>query len=273
MSMLWEDPKEKNHSFVAFPRWIADLYREKKISQSEFLVYVWIRLDSDVYGKTRTSFADLTYDLFRGKIKSNTVDKVVLALRKKKLIYYEKMQGKKGGTFIIYNDEILLKGGQRTSIDHRFSGEENTVFSQKSSMQIQKSSKPHCFMNKTNIQDNERDQFRSVHNENEIEKKNEIKIDDSIFQSLTSDENSLCLKIGDDLGEKNLNFLKMLLGQHGFQILNNAYEQYIKDKDSGKIIGEPREHFRNLVVNLKSHKITTNEDTKQHKADDTHEVF
>src|SRR3989338_5038377 len=104
------------------PRYIAEDYLNKKLTRSELILCLWLRSIADIFGFTSTSVTALRDDMFPN-VETNTVQKLLLSLRKKRYIHFRNHQGRRG-TFRIESDEWLMKDKGFKSIAHHFTQNE-----------------------------------------------------------------------------------------------------------------------------------------------------
>lgn len=95
------------NSFVILHRKIAADRRNKKISRNEYLVYVWLRNNANPYGISVTSLSDLNNDIFDGHTTTNSLNKIMLSLKKKRYLYYERRVGSRGSFDVKFPDFLL----------------------------------------------------------------------------------------------------------------------------------------------------------------------
>lgn len=95
------------NSYVILHRKIAEDRRNKKISRNEYLVYVWLRNNANPYGISVTSLSDLNNDIFDGRTTTNSLNKIMLSLKKKRYLYYERRVGSRGSFNVKFPDFLL----------------------------------------------------------------------------------------------------------------------------------------------------------------------
>lgn len=93
--------------FVIFPQFILDDLWTGKITASEYITYGYIRHQGDIKGVASISLDDIAENLFEGRLEINTINKILIKLKKKKYIYYEERRGKKGKYRIEFDYWIL----------------------------------------------------------------------------------------------------------------------------------------------------------------------
>lgn len=181
MNINIKEKKYKSEGWVNFPRYITSLFREGIINLAERNLYVWARLNANPYGIYSTSIEQLAFDVFNGKKTGNYINKLLISLKKKGLIWYKRRQGFKG-TFEIHFDDFLTPKGLR-SLDSCFkdeivsSGEVLESSQNKDSVQsevereIQKIKEKYSFLKSKFSVPSENNGFRSYHKDNDNENK------------------------------------------------------------------------------------------------------
>ena len=108
-------------SWVNMPRYIREMFHEGFLDRLEYFVCLHLRMKMDMYGKCTTSFAEIRDDLNIGFGEGgiNQVNAIFLKLKKRRLIWYEKRQGKRG-SFIVRHHDAFLPGGHMTSLNKYF---------------------------------------------------------------------------------------------------------------------------------------------------------
>ena len=114
--------QNKLSDWVIFPRQLTFDFIEGRMKPAEFLLHCALRGRGDPYGNLRTSLSDIRYDVFKGKGSDNYVNRLLISLKKKKYLYFERRSGRKGSFVVSFGDWILSDGSVR-SLDHLFSGE------------------------------------------------------------------------------------------------------------------------------------------------------
>ncbi len=100
-------------SYNTTPHYIAADYRSGKLKLNELVLLLWLRATGNPYGFVITSLDALRDDIFP-ELKKNTVNTILLGLRKKRYAFYELRQGR-GGSFDIRLDHWLTpKNGYQT---------------------------------------------------------------------------------------------------------------------------------------------------------------
>jgi len=121
---------QKLANYVIFQRKIAADYRDEIINKDEFLIYTWLRLNADPYGISVTSLSSLGQDLFGKEKTENSINKLLLSLKRKKFLFYKKRTGSRG-SFRIHFGGFILPTKAITSLDKLFEEEEKANSMQK----------------------------------------------------------------------------------------------------------------------------------------------
>lgn len=256
---------EKLENFVIFQRKLAADYRNRIITLDEFNVYVWLRLNANPYGISVTSLSSLSDDLFRAKKSENQMNKVLLSLKKKRFVYYQKRTGCRG-SFEVRLGDFLLPTKKITSLDKLFEAEEGrggniTEGSLKSEL-VQSFDTPS--QNLSAIKNDIKalvssfsvgSDGRGSNNDTDTNKNNDknrsavvsFKKEDIYTKSFkpTSYEEQKCLEVALDLGEKKMNFILSVYHRYGFPVIEEALRTY-NDRVTHTIESKPA--FFNSIV-------------------------
>lgn len=131
--------KGKLSNWVLFPRQIAQGLMDGKLTLAEFTLLCALRGRSDPYGKLRTSYSDIKYDIYKGKKTENYTNKLMLALKKKQYLYFERHSGFRGSFDIEFGD-LILPSKDIKSLGHFFSkGSDGLIINQNKSTAEEKS--------------------------------------------------------------------------------------------------------------------------------------
>lgn len=114
--------QERLSSFVPFPRQILHDFLDNKLTLNEFFVYVYIRLSADPYGIATISLEDVLSDVLRGRVSHNYCNKILLALRRKRWVYYRGRAGRRG-SFRVHLGDWILPDKNIKQLDSFFGGD------------------------------------------------------------------------------------------------------------------------------------------------------
>lgn len=219
--------KQGLEPFIPFPRALASDLRDGKITLDEFGVYNWIRLNVDPYGKAVMSLSDIYNDAFPN-LSINYVNKILLRLKKKRYIYYENRQGRRG-SFDIHVGEIRLPHGGVKTLDQFFECDDDRLseelptkpseVSQKLEAPSQKLQEAKDQLIKAFTWPNDEHPVRSHYNENE--KENNIENDLAIIQKISQ---------GTELGQGEI---EAFIQKHGRGAISAAYGLFKADPSGG----------------------------------------
>jgi hypothetical protein len=280
---MWKitDKKPEGHDdFIRLPRRLMSDLLNGKINLQEFVVIIWLFLITNPHnGKYHTSCPGLVSDLkriFAGyKDKENKANKILLALKRKKYIWFPKHQGSRS-SFEGVIDKYPLSSGKYIDVSGWL--EENNSRSEKESLaevgqsngridadfktdqQKLKEAKNHlikrfCMLPENNF-------GRSVNNDtknnNIIDNKNifnrssfpaykkEIIPTEEFFPHTWEEEQ--CKKIAKSLGESDMRFILSCLKKYGIHHIERAWGIF-KEIPSAKI-QNPRKYFNKLIRKL-----------------------
>jgi len=91
-----ENKSNRLENYVIMPRQIVSDFRNGKITKAERDVLVWVRMTGNPYGKCSTSLDDLAKEAFTGGVGKNYANKILLALKSKKYLFYSSRKGRRG---------------------------------------------------------------------------------------------------------------------------------------------------------------------------------
>lgn len=239
--------QEKLKNFVIFPRKIAFDLREGLITRDEFLIYAWLRLTANPYGKSVTSLSNLSDDLFGSGKTENYMNKLLLSLKSKRFIYYKKRSGRRG-TFEVLLADFLTPTKAITNLDKYFEKDgvrglgtgigaseseveqslespsqrletiNDDIWSTVSALSL--NHKARGFNNDTDNDKNKEKNRREV-----VSFKREKNIKTEEFKP-NSFEEQLCLRVALDLGEKKMNFILSILDRYGSPVIEKSWKTY-----------------------------------------------
>ena len=258
------------------------LYRKKVISRNEYFMYLHLRLNCSPYGVAVTSISDINNDVFGGKVSGNYVNKLLLSLRGKKLIWYQDRQGSKGSFEVNFGDFIMPNNIIRT-LDKYFNPE--MVTSEDSTNSPNQSEvKPEVEAASHKLEKQKDDilsmfsfpfkpnQVRGYNTDTHTHKKkdnNTLNISYDIlraakppfnklnnrnlltnngFYPQNKDEERIWL-IAQEVEEQDMKFLLSVLDKHGLKVIEQAYKHFDELKTKEKI-DNPAAYINNIIRRL-----------------------
>lgn len=272
------DNQKKIKNWIIFQRDILSLYRKKTISRNEYFTYLHLRLNCTPYGIAVTSISDINNDVFSGKVSDNYVNKILLSLRSKKLVWYENRQGSRGSFEVNFGDFIMPNGSIRT-LEKYFNPDAVTsedITGGQSGSEVKPEVNPTSHKFEKQKDDllsmfsllSEPRQVRSYNTDTYKKKENNtLNISNDIlrvkpllnklnnrnlltngFYPQNSDEERIWL-IAQEVGEEDMKFLLSTLNKHGLSVIERAYKQYeeltVKEK-----IEKPAAYLNNIIQRL-----------------------
>lgn len=239
--------KGKIRNWVNFQRDILSLYHDKAITRHEYLVYLHLRLSCNPYGTATTSINDINNDIFGGKVSNNYVNKILLSLRSKKLIWYKDRQGVRGsfevqfGDFILPTEQIKTLGKYFEPQQVTSDSQSETIVKSEPTPQVNNVSQRlnvlKSELNKSFSMPKQNYQVRGYNNDTDTQNKNktydksELKTFDNFgnrnlltdyFCPRNSDE-EIAWKIAKDLDEKDMRFVISRLNKYGLHVIEKAW--------------------------------------------------
>lgn len=261
--------------YNSVPHYIAEDFRNGELKLNEMLMLLWLRAIGNPYGIAITSLSELKEDIFPD-LKKNTVNTILLELRKKRYVFYEMRQGRKGSFNIHLNHWQMPKGGYKTL--HKFFPDDNDQLgnqnnqegknnypqansseaSQKFEGQNQKLMEQKRSLANRFSMGGDTTEIRSYHNEHDNEKENKNELFGASFKgTLTNDfhptngEEIRCKVVAQELGEEYINPILGVLRTDGFWIIEKAWEVYETDTTNGKQITNPAAYFFGIVKRIR----------------------
>lgn len=261
-----DNKENKLANWIPFPRKISSDFRNGVITLSEMQVYNWLRLNANPYGITITSLSDITIDLFKGRKSENSINKILLALKRKKCLYYKRRTGSRG-SFEVRFGEFILPTGQINTLDRFFEDEESRTFDLQSG--INEAEQEQTFGCECQNFNDLKSKIKSVafafsvntdgrtsnidnDKENNISTSIKAKTKLSDFEPRNLDE-QLCLNIASSLKERNINFMLSAFHNYGRDTIEKVWRIF-KEHESKTAIKNRGAYFNSLIK-----RITNNE--------------
>lgn len=272
--------------FLRLGRYIMHDYLDGKISYEEMIIIIWLQLCANPHiGKCKVSYDGLAKDL-SGLVKNrnkhnkkNFINKIMLALKRKKYISYTSQQGRRS-SFEVLLGNYPLSSGDFTNIENVFldsesrSGIRNTsnieaenvveADEEKQELEISIDDVAEQYFNKTQTV-----KSRSLNNENKNNnlipsdtiKGNDTDVSLEVLDYLpkNSDEEK-CKKIALSLKEKDMKFILFCLKKFGINLIEKAYEETGRDFENGISIKNKGAYF-----NARIHKLAKKEKTQENE--------
>lgn len=265
---------KKKFEYIPVPRYILSDYRARKLIRSEFWLYVWIRLNANLFGRATVTIAGLRDDVFphlKGKAGENTVTKYLTSLKRKKYLYYPDRQGRRGSFEVQLND-WLGKGGvvftldkpisnKPVSVDQSHRAEPPPEVSQKSEAIIQNLEPLKQQLAQTLSADRPSLQFRTSNTNTETEKQTDNKtyntLEKNSFKYVKvsdftpkSGEELRCQQIAAAVGDTYINPLLSILKEYGLPVIERAYGMLLEDFKGGRTIQNRAAYLTAIIKNL-----------------------
>lgn len=98
--------------FITIPKQYASDYRERRISKSERQMIEWLRQLANPYGIAVVDLPSLAIDCLPNGSSTNYANKLLLSLKRKRYIYYQERNGRRG-SFEVHVDLVLLPNKEK----------------------------------------------------------------------------------------------------------------------------------------------------------------
>lgn len=266
---------ENNGTFLRLPMWLKSDYLRGKLTLDELLALVWLWWCANPFnGVVKVSYAGLVAD-FSGKYTKNHVNKILLALKRKKCLWFSRQQGRRSSFEVKLHRYPLSKGGY-TDIGRIEQGSGRS--SDKNIGQGEAESRAEAEPARQKLEDDRKalakrvsashttTESRSTNNDNDIENdtENNVPLDKKSYTRVrdfttNSYEEDKCKEIALALGEEHINPILKVLWKHGFHVIERAWGIYREDRASGKEIGNFPAYFQGII-----NKLTTNPRENNH---------
>ena len=257
--------KKEIKPYVTIPRYIASDFRGGKLTPRELSLYLWIRINANPYGISIVSLPELMEEPFKGK-SENSINKLLLSLRRKRYIDYKSRQGRRG-SFEVHFGDWLLPDRKIKQLDNSHGHSDvrdlastdavqgaevaQSPPTQSPKLEHMKSQLVNNFSN--NQQTSE---VRSSYNDTDNEKNNYSF--DKTFKGIEvgnfepkNKEEEICWRIAKKLEEKNMDYILSKMNKHGIELIRSATILYSQVLKNGKTkIMNPPAYFNKLVEKL-----------------------
>ena len=238
-----------NNNFVRLSRSFQEFYLDKHISFEEFEVIVWLWFKANPKtGRIGASYEGLSKD-FQERYSKNKMNKIMLELKRQKLIWYPRQQGRRSSfnvdiqSYPLSNKTYRDISGLFKKESGRSSDASQDALLAEAPAEVkpswQKSESWVFPLNKPRIDSQEKELDRSYNNENEKEKKknyrsvsnNRVAVDNFIPKN---NEEYRCWQIAQELGEQDMRFMLSALKKYGLSAIERTYIE-IKERPEGSI--------------------------------------
>ncbi len=253
-----------NDDFIKLPRSIRSAYLDRLLSLDEMWVLIWLWINATPRtGQAMVSYEGLSKD-FKLRYSKNVINKLMLALKRKKLIWFPNQQGRRSSFHVDIANYPLSNKSIKT-IAHRFEAtsgrsSDHTPGSIQAEVQAevtpawQKLERQKKHLVKGFSASLESSSGRGYKNDNDKENKNNYRSAFSNsskrigFSEFTpqSYEEQRCMEIAQYLGEQDMTFILSVLKNHGFNVIEKAYNE-VKERPAGSI--DKKGAYFNKLVN------------------------
>ncbi len=261
--------KTKPRAYNTLPRFLAEDYLDKKLTRSELILLLWLRATADIFGVTVTSASTLRDDMFPD-VEVNTVEKLLLSVKKKGYIAYPNHQGRRG-SIRIQSDEWLIRGKgvlriARPSSHNKVTGAVESTgdsdeegahkLSTQNQKLVEQKNKLLQGFSITPIDS----EITSHHNEHDNENKKENDTSGATFKGTlvkdfnpTNGNESRLKAIALEVGEEYINaLLNELRKPRGLWVIEKALGVYNQDKEDGKRISSPPAYLMGVIKRIRA---------------------
>lgn len=219
---------------MKLPRSIKTALIDGLLRFEEYAILVWLWLNANPRsGRAHVSYAGLSKD-FKEKYSKNTVNKIMLELKRKKWVWFTKQQGRRS-SFNVDISSYPLSDGTFKDIGFRFmqmSGRSESDIDMQTPAEVpeevesdlQKLETAKNALTKRFSFAPERDAGRSPKNDTEKENKNNRSSRRPVRSfSPKTYEQERCLEIARHLGESDMSFMLSALRKYGLARLESAF--------------------------------------------------
>lgn len=274
-----ENVKNRIGNWINFQRDILSQYRKKVISRNEYFLYLHLRLNCSPYGIAITSISDINNDVFGGDVTDNYVNKLLLSLRSKKLVWYQDRQGSRG-SFEVHFGDFIMPNEVIRSLDRYFNpemvtSEDNTESPNKSEVrpevipdshelakQIDEIASVFSFPTKPRqVTSYNTDIYKKKENNNlnlsydrlrakpsfNKERERNLLTNSGFYPQNTHEERIWV--IAQEIEEQDMRFLLSILNKQGLLVIERAYGQY-KELATKEKIDNPAAYLNSIIQKL-----------------------
>lgn len=262
MNNNYNETKGGLQNYIPFKRQIADDFRNHKITRDELIVYMWLRLNANQYGITVTNLTALRQDIIRNAKDNSYPNTLILSLKSKRFLYYEKRSGHRG-SFDIHFADFILPNKTITSLEKFF---KPTEVRGDTATEVREQSEPtqtiDTVSQSSEILNNYKKsmvsnfsinpEVRGCNNDNDNYKDNDlstsfkVKTNLSEFKPKNPDE-KWCLEIALQLEEPTIDYLLGVLKKYGINHLKDKWVILQNEISKGNKIRDKRKYFNYLV--------------------------
>lgn len=270
MSMENQEIKIDKNDFIRLSRSILSAYVDGLLLQGEMVVLIWLwTIANPRTGRAMASYESLMKD-FKGRYSKNHINKIMLSLKRKKLVWFPSQQGRRGSFQVNIQNYPLSTGGfkeinpgpeknsGRSSGGQSGSNQAESQAEVKSDWQKLKEIKmglaegfsmgSRVSVGRSSNNDNEKENYKE---RSQISKSfKQIGFEDFNPQNY---EEQRCYEIAQYLGEKDLTFILSVLRRYGFSIIEQIY---IDIREKGASIRNRGAYFNAEVERLTKEKYT-----------------
>jgi len=232
-----------------YPRKILDDLRDGFLTPAEYNLYMYVRHCASPYGITHTSLLSLSNHIGRNE---NYTTKLLLSLKKKGFLYYEKRVGRKGD-FAVHFPDFITPDRVVTSIPSPSKVRESSESSPNSHTESPRSitSKAQSI---AKIHENLNLTVRGSYIETDTNNKTELSenIRGAISSYSPQDyRDELCKRIAIELGEKSMDRILLTRREYGFKLIEKTWEAYLEEKAKKRELPDKVSLFQSILHQLK----------------------
>lgn len=272
-SMNMEDKEItiENDDYIKLSRSIRTAYLDKLLTLDEMIVLIWLWINANPkIGRVMVSYDGLSKD-FQSRYSKNHINKIMLALKRKKLMGFARQQGRRGSFLVDIQHYPLSSGGFKKLGE---SGKNNfgrsadatppskpTEIPAKDRLSWQKLNEGKKQLTEGVSMNQETDVGRSYKNDNDNRNYKDYRSQDlKSFKRIgfedfspQSYEEERCKEIARYLGEKDMTFILSAFKRYGFRVIEKIYIEIREREDS---VDNKGAYFNTRVRQLAEEKYT-----------------
>jgi hypothetical protein len=262
MNMNIDQSNNENlKNWIAFNRDIASMLRNRVISRNEYFLYMHLRLNCNPYGICSTNINAIKSDIF-SNVSINYINKLLLSLKGKELVWFERRQGSRS-SFEVHFGDFILPDKKIRSLNKYFNNKsvrtedisEDTVKSELDAEDIdisqmfkdEKKDLTRGFsmdsaINRVRSDNNDTDTYTD--NDKIVNQVRESESPNKFFPKSFQEER--CKGFAIQLGEKDMRYILSAYRKHGLNLIERAYTLTMESES----VEHKGKYFNKLVNEL-----------------------
>lgn len=254
--MTSEDNLRKLDQFVPFPRSVLTARKDGTLTPNEYELYVFIRHSANPYGITTVSLEGLTADFRHNRWSKNQINKILLALKRKRFLDYPKRSGRHG-SFDVRFPQFCTPDKHITRLK-----DQSAPSLTRSEPPIPAEARPRSYRESPRLEEEKEhnlkpvselvaNRIRSSYNDNEnIPRDSRFPKQSPQSFKAENHQEEVCREIALAIGEDSMAFLLGTKHKHGFHPIERAWGVYRQDIRDKSVIQNKAAYFNAILSSL-----------------------